>query len=118
MTDSPLPLPPGKGVLITINFTGQVPVQVTFTCVSAASKTELASYFFAGNRASLTSSFSYRNTAPEQHWLHTTVTDQQGAPLSATIRYALVDRNLVEYGQDQQCPVVSLSVLPLSQVES
>jgi len=117
MTDSPLPLPPGKGVLITIDFTGQVPVQVTFTCTSAASKTELASYFFAGNRTHLTSSFSYRNTARELHWLHTLVTDQQGALLPATIRYALVDHNVVEYGLDQHFPVVSLSVLPLTQVE-
>jgi hypothetical protein len=116
MIDSPLCLPPGKGVLIMIDFTGQVPVQVIFTCTSAASKTDLASYFFAGNRTQLASSFSYRNTAHEPHWLQAIVTDQQGVPLPATIRYALVDRNVIDYGPEPHGSVIRLSVLPLAQV--
>ncbi|OUJ70279.1 hypothetical protein [Hymenobacter crusticola] len=117
MTDSPLRLSPGQGVLITLDFTGEVPVQVTFTCTSAASKVELATYFFAGNRAPVAASFSYRNTAREPHWLHTFVTDQQGAPLPATLRYALADRSQVDYGPERHGATISLSVLPLARGE-
>ena len=115
MTNSPLLLPPGKGVLITLDFSGHVPVQVAFTCTSADSQVELASYFFPGNRTRLAASFSYRNNAQEPHSLQAFVTDQQGQVLPATVQYALVDHRVIDYGPEPHAPIVHLSMLPLAQ---